>query len=79
MNGMKFNEEDKKNFIDFLNIIAQNAEFKLNTQEIIQYFKLLSKMQQIILPKIDANILEIKKIIENKEPEKEEVKQKSKK
>ena len=73
----KFTEEDKKNVIDFLNMIAHHAEFKLNTQELIQYFKLLSKMQQVILPKIDANIFEIKRIIVQK-PEEKEIK-KSKK
>lgn len=66
----KFTEEDKKNFVDFLNMIAHHAEFKLNTQDLIQYFKLLSKMQQVILPKIDANIFEIKRVV-NPPPEEE--------
>ena len=68
----KFNEEDKKKVIEFLNIIAKKAEFKVNTSEIIEYFKLLSHMQQSILPKIDANILEVKRIINPPELPKEE-------
>lgn len=67
MGGMNFTEDDKKAFIDFLNMVAKNAKFELSTQEIITYFKLLSHMQQQILPKIDANILEIKKVVETKE------------
>ncbi len=60
---MKFNEEDKKNFIDFLNMIAKHGKFELSTAELIQYFKLLSHMQQKMLPKIEANVLEVKKIV----------------
>jgi len=63
----KFNEEDKKNFIDFLNMIAKHAQFEMNTQEIIQYFKLLSHMQTKMLPKIEANILEVKRIVHSED------------
>jgi len=62
--GDKFNEEDKQNFISFLNMVAEKAKFELNTSEIIKYFKLLAHMQQHIVPKIEANILEIKKVHE---------------
>ncbi len=65
----KFNEEDKKKFVEFLNYVAKHAEFKMNTNELINYFKLLSHMQTNILPKLDANILEIKQVIETKEGE----------
>jgi len=61
---MKFNEEDKQKFVEFLNIIAKNAKFEFKTEDVINYFKLLAHMQQKILPKIDANILEIKKVVE---------------
>ena len=61
---MKFTEDDKLKFVDFLNIIAKNAKFEFKTEDVINYFKLLAHMQQKILPKIDANILEIKKIVE---------------
>jgi hypothetical protein len=59
MDEMKFKEEDKKKFIEFLNLIAKYAEFKMNTEELIKYFKLLNHMQTVILKKIDSNILEI--------------------
>lgn len=62
---MKLTDEDKEKVIEFLNMVAKHAEFKLNTNELIKYFKLLSFMQQTLLPKIDANVLEIKKITEN--------------
>lgn len=65
MGEMNFKEEDKQKFIEFLNMIAKNARFDLNTGEIIQYFKLLSHMQQSILNKIDANILEVVKVVES--------------
>lgn len=64
MNPHAFSEEDKKKVIEFLNLIATHAEFKVNTQDVIKYFKLLSFMQQELLPKINANILEVKKVIE---------------
>ncbi len=65
-------EEDKQKFIEFLNMIAKHAKFELNTTELIQYFKILSHMQQKLLPKIDANILEIKRVIESKEQTEQE-------
>tara|TARA_R110000851_G_scaffold308093_1_gene466876 strand:+ start:165 stop:392 length:228 start_codon:yes stop_codon:yes gene_type:complete len=60
----KFIEEDKKRLVEFLNIVASKGEFKLNTQEVIRYFKLLSFLQQELIPKIDANIMEITKVVE---------------
>lgn len=69
---LSFTEEDKQKLIDFLNMTAKHAKFELNTQEVIEYFKLLSHMQQKILKKVDANILEVKRVIETK---KEEAKQ----
>lgn len=73
MSEMSFNEEDKLKMIKYLNMVAKHARLDLDTQEVIQYFKLLSHMQQKILPKIDANILEVKRVIEPK-PVAEEVK-----
>lgn len=69
MGEMNFTEEDKQKFVEFLNMIAKNARFDLNTVEIIQHFKLLSHMQQKILPKIEANILEVKRIVDTKKEE----------
>lgn len=63
----KFTEEDKKKVVDFLNMVATHAEFKFNTDQTIKYFKLLAFMQQQLLPKIDANIFEIKRVVEQKE------------
>ena len=77
MDNLKFNEEDKQKFIEFLNIVAKNAQFNMNTAEIVAYFKLLSHMQQKIMPKIDANILEVVRVVEK--PIAEEPKQKGKK
>jgi hypothetical protein len=70
MLGTNFTEEDKQKFVDFLNSVAKNAKFEFKTDELISYFKLLAYMQSQILPKIDSNILEVKRVVENKEPEK---------
>jgi hypothetical protein len=67
----KFSEEDKKRLIEFVNMIASKGEFKLNTQEVIKYFKLLSFVQQELIPKIDANIMEITKVVEASEGKEE--------
>lgn len=66
----KFNENDKEQFIKFLNYIADNAEFeKMKTRDVISYFKMLNHMQTQILPKIESNILEVVEVVE---PEKKE-------
>lgn len=67
MNKLSFKEEDKAKVIDFLNLIATHAEFKLKTQDVIKYFKLLNYMQVELLPKIEANILEVKRVIDSEE------------
>ena len=66
MTELSFNEEDRLKMVEYLNMVAKHARLDLDTQEVIQYFKLLSHMQQKILPKIDANILEVKRVIEPK-------------
>lgn len=67
--GNNFTEDDKKKVVDFLNAVANKATFKdMNVQDIIAFFKLLSHMQTVLLPKIDANILEVIRVVE---PEKE--------
>jgi hypothetical protein len=65
----KFKEEDKEKVIEFLNLVAKHAKFNMDTAEIINYFKLLSFMQKELLPKINANILEIVKVVEAKPTE----------
>ena len=67
MTDSSFTEIDKQKFIEFLNSIAKNASFTVKTDELIAYFKLLAHMQQSILPKIEANILEVVKVVESKE------------
>lgn len=67
----KFNEEDVKKFVNFLNTVAKKAEFKMDTQDIIKYFGLLSHMQQVIVPKLKANVLEVVAIHETDQAESE--------
>lgn len=69
MNEFNFTEEDKQKVMEFMNIIAKTAKFEFKTEDVITYFKLLAHMQQKILPKIDANILEVKRIVEAKDKE----------
>lgn len=63
---MKYNftEDDKKKVIEFLNCVAKNAKFEMSVPEIIEFFKLLSFMQQSLIPKIDANIFEVLRVAE---------------
>lgn len=62
---MKFTKEDKEKFIEFLNFIAMKAEFNnWKTEDTMKHFKLLVHMQQVVLPKIDANILEVLNVVE---------------
>lgn len=65
MTGKNFTEDDKKKFIDLLNFVAKSAEFNgLNVQSVLEFTKLLSHAQQVILPKINDHILEIKRVVE---------------
>lgn len=65
--GNKFNEDDLKKVVEFLNTVAQKAEFKLKTEEIIKYYGLLSHMQKEIVPKIKENILEVVAVHESED------------
>lgn len=67
MDKNNFTEDDKDKMIEFLNLVAKHAKFEMNTTELIKYFKCLSHMQQVILPKINDNILEIVKVIESEQ------------
>lgn len=62
MNKNHFTEEDHKRVIDFLNTIGKHAKMNLSVQEICDFFKLLAHMQQVILPKINSHILEVKEV-----------------
>jgi len=59
MGKNNFTEKDKEQVIAFLNYIAKNATFTQSVQGSIEFVKLLSHMQQVILPKINDHILEI--------------------
>lgn len=65
-----FNEDDYKKITEFLNFVAKNAKFKVNTHEVIQYFGLLSHMQKEILPKVEKHILEVLEVHNNEEGKK---------
>jgi hypothetical protein len=64
MDKMKFTEDDKDKVIEFLNLVAKHARFNLDTNELIRYFKALAHLQQTIIPKIESNIFEIKRVVE---------------
>jgi hypothetical protein len=69
----KFNKEDYTKVVEFLNFIATRASFKdWTTADSITHFRLLQHMQVTILPKIEANTLEIESVKHNPvvEPEK---------
>ena len=69
MNENSFTEKDKEEFVKFLNYIATNAKFEMKTQDALTYVQRLQYMQKTILRKIDGHILEVKRVIENKEAE----------
>ena len=66
-----FSEDDKKKLIEFLNITAEKGSFNLSYSEVIKYYGLIAFMQKELIPKINANILEIVQVIE---PEKKPAK-----
>lgn len=65
----KFTEDDKTKFIEFLNLVATHAKFELNTHQLIKYYKVLSHMQNNILPKIEKNILEVIRVVDTNNKE----------
>jgi len=65
MGPNNFTEDDKIKTIEFLNFIAKRAKFdSMSTQDIIEYFRLLSFMQQVLVPKVNSHILEITRVVE---------------
>jgi hypothetical protein len=70
MSKLHFTDDDKQKVVEFLNLVATNATFEMKTDDIIKYFRALSHMQQVILPKINANIFEIKQVHETPPEEK---------
>ena len=69
MHKNAFKEQDKEKLIAFLNHVAKHATWEHNTQQAIEFFKLLSYMQQVIVPKINDNILEVMAVKEAKPAE----------
>lgn len=67
-----FTEDDKAKIVKFLNLVAKHARFDVDTSELIDFFKHLQFMQQVVVPKVENNIVEIKQIVENKEKAAEE-------
>lgn len=63
-----FKDEDQEKVIKFLNHLAKHAQFTHTVAQSIEFFKLLTYMQQELLPKIDANVLEIKRVVEATPP-----------
>ena len=70
MTGNNFTEADIKKATELINFISDKAEFTLNQKEIIEHFQRLAWFQQQLIPKMEANILEVKNIV--KAPAKEE-------
>lgn len=72
MNGkVSFTEEDEKKYVEALNFIATRAKFKdvdtvAGSIELYKHFSLL----QSLVPKIHANILEVKAVHHKEEPKK---------
>lgn len=68
----KFTDEDKEKIVEFLNFIAVKAQFNnWKTEDSVKHFKLLAHMQQVVLPKIDAHIFEMREVINTKKSSKE--------
>lgn len=64
-----FKESDKKNLIEFLNLVAEKSTFKdMKVTDIITFYGLLSYMQKELIPKIQDNIFEIGKVVEQTPP-----------
>jgi hypothetical protein len=71
ING-KFAKEDKEKVIEFLNRVAKHAKFSdMSTNELIDYYKSLAYMQTTLLPKIEHNILEVVRVVEEEKVKKE--------
>lgn len=64
---MNITEQDIANAAKLLNFVATKAEFKLNTAEVISYYHLLNWAQTQLIPKLEANVFEIKQVKAPKE------------
>lgn len=56
----KFSDKDSEKLVEFLNFVANHAEFnRLNINKILSFTKLLNWAQTELLPKIEANKFEV--------------------
>jgi len=65
--NLNFQTVDKEEVVKFLNLIAKHAKFNFDTQEVIAFYKALSYMQTQLLPKIEANLLEVVKVVDKED------------
>ncbi len=54
-----FKEDDYNLLSNFVNFVSRNAEFRLDVKRTIELYNYLSKIQTELLPKVEANILEV--------------------
>jgi hypothetical protein len=57
-----FTEEDYNTLTGFINFVANKGQFNLNVTQSIELTKMLNKLQTVVLPKIEASILEVKSV-----------------
>lgn len=73
MNRQNFTKEDHQKLIDFLNFVAKNAKFnEIQVKEMIEFVKLLGHVQNLV-PKVEANILEVIKVVKASQEANKEV------
>ncbi len=69
MGNNKFKEVDKQKLIEFVNFVAEKSTFnELKVQDVIKFYGLLSFIQKELIPKVQANTLELGKVTENETP-----------
>lgn len=66
-NNLQFNEQDKEKVVKFLNLLGEKANYNLSTKEVIEFFGYLTYLQKTLIPKIDANIFQIEKVVQVEE------------
>lgn len=79
MTQKSFKEKDSENIVKLLNFISDKARFNLDVKETITLYGLMAWAQQDLKPKIDAHVMEVKRVVENPEPKPEPKKRSSKK
>ena len=69
MEQLTFEEKDVESFRDFINFVASEAEFKMDTKKAFRYSKLYKECVDI-LKKMESHIFELKQVIEPKKDKK---------